>query len=177
MARKRMLSPEMFTSATVCALPVPTRWTWAGMLCYLDDYGKGEDSPELVKAAVWPRDSGYTAKKVAVDIGRLVDVGALCRYECCGKPQIHAPSWSGWQKVSHPTDTKLCPCPLCEGLVSGIHRERFGSDSGAAPRSVVKENLDQRSSRDGEPSDPTPEGSDGLAAAKAVVGRLGRASA
>jgi hypothetical protein len=112
MARKRMLSPEMFTSRSVNALPVATRWTWAGLLCYLDDYGYGEDEPALVKADVWPRDDSYTTQQVAGDLDQLTEAGNLCRFVCCDKPQIHAPKWTDYQKVQHPSlQPRFCVCP------------------------------------------------------------------
>lgn len=156
MARKRMVDPAMFTSESVAGLPVPTRYTWIGLLCYLDDTGRGKDHPALVKAAVWPLDDGYTARKVAADVEKLADAGMLCRYECCGTRQFHAPTWTSWQKISHPTATKLCPCAGHEPKAfrlhqseSGIVPEGFASGSGAAPRSVVK-----GSSREGSSSEP-----------------------
>lgn len=142
MARKRMLSPEMFTSESIAALPVSSRWTWAGMLTYLDDFGRGRDNAALIKAAVWPLDDGYTARKVAGDLDRLVEIGSLCRYECCGSALLHSPTWAGYQRVSHPTASKLCPCPT--------HEEPHPNSSGAAPElpgktphSVVKSSSDQ----------------------------------
>lgn len=171
MARKRMLPPEMFTSATVSSWPVQTRWTWAGMSCYLDDYGYGEDSPALVKAAVWPRDSNYTERKVKTDIDRIVAAGSLCRFVCCSKPQLHATSWSTWQKPSHPTPTRMCPCPTHSPDASRIHQEEFAKSSGAAPHSVVKASSEERSSGD-ESDDQPPSGSSDHAADKCPAPRF-----
>lgn len=153
MARKRMVDPAMFTSETVAALPVPTRWTWLGLLCYFDDTGRGKDNPALIKASVWPLDDGYTARKVAADVERLIAGGQLCRYTCCGSSLLHAPRWNEWQRISHPTPTKLCPCAGHEPDVHRIHRsetgtlpEGFRSGSGAALHNVVEVSSDQRSS-------------------------------
>lgn len=111
MARKRMLSPEVFTSRTVTAWPVPTRWTWIGLLCYLDDYGYGDDSAALLKASAWPLDD-YTPEQVADDLARFVEAGSVCRFTCCDKPQIHAPKWTEWQTVQHPSkQPRFCVCP------------------------------------------------------------------
>lgn len=111
MARKRMLSPEMFTSRSVTAHDVSTRWTWAGLLCYLDDYGYGEDSADLVKASVWPRDGFYTVEMVEADLVNLTSGESLCRFTCCDKPQVHATNWKQWQKVPHPGQARFCVCP------------------------------------------------------------------
>ena len=153
MARKRMVDPAMFTSESVASLPIATRYTWVGLLCYLDDTGRGKDNAALVKASVWPLDDSYTARKVAADLSRLVDEGMLCRYECCGSRQFHAPAWESWQKISHPTATKLCPCAGHEPKAERLHRsergippEGFASASGAAPRNVVEVNSGKGSS-------------------------------
>lgn len=140
MARKRMLSPEMFTSRTVTAWPVPTRWTWAGLLCYLDNYGYGEDDAALVKSSVWPRDE-YSAKKVAVDLDRIAADGALCRFVCCGREFMHAPRFDRHQKLSHKGDRRHCPCPKHE---RGI-REGHARDSGSSTErfSLIEENIEE----------------------------------
>lgn len=152
MARKRMVDPAMFTSESVAALPVGTRWTWVGLLCYLDDTGRGRDNAALVKASVWPLDDHYGAKKVAADLEKLVTNGSLCRYTCCGSDQLHAPRWHEWQKISHPTATKLCPCPGHEAKAHRMHRtelgiplDGFANGSGVAPRNVVEVSSRERS--------------------------------
>ena len=154
MARKRMLSPEMFTSENVSSWPVATRWTWAGMLCYLDDTGRGKDNSALVKAVVWPLDEKYTSRKVEADLDLFVEAQSLCRYSCCRVAQLHAPTWPEWQRISHPTPTKLCPCPRHESDAHELHRKESGRareclprSSGNIPPSVVEVSLDKSSSR------------------------------
>jgi hypothetical protein len=122
MARRRMLSPEMFTSRTVNDLPVEARWTWVGLLCYLDDYGYGEEQAALVKAAVWPLDESRTTGDVAGDMARLVEAGSLCRFICCNKAQMHAPNWREWQTVAHPGKPRLCVCPVHSRDAHETHR-------------------------------------------------------
>lgn len=146
MARKRMLSPEMFTSESLASLPVATRWTWAGLLTYFDDLGRGRENAALVKAAVWPLDDGYTLRKVTLDLERLEGIGTLCRYECCGMKQMHSPAWQAWQKPSHPTPSRLCPCPVHEEghpSNSGSPPEVLAKDSGATLPNVVKDSSVQ----------------------------------
>lgn len=163
MARKRMVDPAMFTSETVAALPIATRWTWVGLLCYLDDTGRGKDNPALVKASVWPLDNVYTPRKVAADLDRLVAGGQLCRYECCGVAQLHAPTWAAWQKVAHPTPTRLCPCAGHEPKARRLHltelgipQDGFTSRSGEYLRNVVEVSSGEGSSSDPGQADAGP---------------------
>lgn len=114
MARKRMLSPEFFTSATMNGLPMQTMLTFAGIWCWVDDFSRGEDDESLVKASVWPRRQSVKEKHVRADMDRLADVGVLCQYTVCGVRLIHVTSWAEHQKISHPTKSKLPPCEVHE---------------------------------------------------------------
>lgn len=114
MARKRMLSPEFFTSAPVNRLPFTAMITFAGLWCYFDDYGRGEDDAALVKAAVWPRRRSQTEAKVAADLDAIAAEGLICYYEHNGQRLIHSPSWNEHQKISHKTPSRYMPCPFHE---------------------------------------------------------------
>jgi hypothetical protein len=114
MARKRMLSPEFFLSAPVNRLPIPAMLTFAGLWCYFDDYGRGEDDPALVKAAVWPRRRSQTEQRVGQDVAAIEAEGLVCRYEVRGVALIHSPTWDEHQKISHQTPSRFAPCPIHE---------------------------------------------------------------
>jgi len=90
MARKRMLSPEFFVSAPVNRLPFTAMITFAGLWCYFDDFGRGEDEAALIKAAVWPRRRSHTEAKVAADLDLIVAEGLICRY-AIGAEDGHGP--------------------------------------------------------------------------------------
>lgn len=141
-----MLAPEMFTSPSVCNLPVPARWTFAGTLTYLDDYGYGEDSPALVKAAVWPRDDAYTTAKVASHLDLIVAEASLCRFECCGRKVIHSSQWRQWQTVAHPGKPRFCVCPVHSHLAQEDHVTASRAFHETFNRNVVEVKLDQSSS-------------------------------
>lgn len=128
MARKRMLSPEFFTSGPVNRLPIPAMVTFAGLWCYFDDYGRGEDDPDLVKAVVWPRRKAQTPKRIAADLDAIAGQNLICRYEVGGVQLMHALSWTEHQKISHRTDSKLPPCPDHETALWTF----FVQDSGGA---------------------------------------------
>jgi hypothetical protein len=149
MARKRMLSPEMFTSPTVSRLPVTARWTWAGLLCYLDDYGYGEDSAALIKAAVWPRDHLHNIKRVAADLDKITEEGSACRFTCCHLAQLHVPKWDSWQKVAHPGKFRFCPCPTHGGEDRELHTDlsRDPHEDLTNVSSLIEVSLNESSSK------------------------------
>lgn len=140
MARKRMMSQNFFTSATMNDVPMQTMLTFAGIWCWADDAGRGEDDESLVKAAVWPRRKSMTDKKVRVDMNLLAVKEVLCRYTVCDVPLIHVVSWYEHQSISHPTKSKLPPCQFHEPeawatfLMDDDHSlHKFRNDSGEVP--------------------------------------------
>jgi hypothetical protein len=141
MARKRMLSPEMFSSESVTALPFEARWTWAGLLCYLDDTGRGKDSARAVRGSVYSTEPEVTVEQVAGHLDLIVGNGSLCRYSCCGE-QFHAPSWGAWQKPQHPTPTRLCPCPVHEPEAAEVHVQELS-------RGLMNSREPSRAAREG----------------------------
>lgn len=111
MPRKRMIAPEFFTSSTMNGVPITTMLTFAGIWCWADDFGRGEDDETLVKAAIWPRRRSMTEKKVRDDMDALIGTGVLCQYAVNGHRLLHVVAWHEHQKISHPTKSKLPPCP------------------------------------------------------------------
>lgn len=143
MARKRMLAPEFFTSSTMNALPVEATFTFAGIWCWADDYGRGEDDETLVKAAVWPRRRKFTERVVRSHMDALIKAGVLCAYSVNGIALVHVMSWNEHQRISHPTKSKIAPCrdhhpSGWEEFVNGTDSalQKFRSDSGAIPEFV-----------------------------------------
>lgn len=140
MARKRMIAPEFFISGTMNGLDVQTMVTFAGIWCWADDFGRGEDDETLVKAAVWPRRRSVTERKVRADMDALRDAGVLCQYVVNGERLVHVTAWREHQSISHPTKSKLPPCQFHEpeAWAAFLMNEdpslvKFRSDSGAAP--------------------------------------------
>jgi hypothetical protein len=110
MARKRMISPEFFTSRTLNGLPVQTMVTFAGLWCHADDQGRAEDDTVMIKAAVWARRRTVTEAKIETDLRLLDEALAICRYAVNGYDLLHVVNWTEHQKINHPTESKLPPC-------------------------------------------------------------------
>lgn len=119
MARMRSIKPEMFRSFTVSGWPVAVRWTFAGLLTYCDDAGRGADDPRLIKAEVYPIDDDVTPRKIDQQLSQIAESGPLCRYEVAGRRFLHITSWSEHQRINRPTTSRIPPCPLHEGSLNG----------------------------------------------------------
>ena len=112
MARIRTIKPTLFSSLTVCAWPVPIRWTFIGLFTYMDDEGRGLDEPRLVKAELYPLDDVMTLRRVRQHLDAIAESGPLCRYEVDAHRYLHITSWLEHQRVNRPTKSKVPPCPI-----------------------------------------------------------------
>ena len=129
MARIRTIKPAIFSSETVCAWPIPVRWTFAGLFTYLDDAGRGRDEPRLIKAELYPLDDAMTPRKVALHLEMIAKNGPICRYLIDGIAYLHVTSWAEHQRINRPTESKIPPCPTHEPDAQGHFT--FGGDSWA----------------------------------------------
>jgi hypothetical protein len=129
MARIRSIKPELRTSLTVAAWPREVRYAWVLLWGYLDDHGRGRDDIRLIVADLFPLDRDVTEKKMAkwLDLWAGGDDPVICRYETAGQTYLHAIKWTNHQRPSHPTDSRIPPCPTHDPLpnASGNSPERF----------------------------------------------------
>lgn len=116
MARIRTIKPALFTSRTVSTYSDPLFRTFAGLFCYVDDKGRGEDDSELIKAEVAPRIKKKTPKVIESHLCELAagNDPPLCRYVVDGVPYLHLVNFLDHQRVNRPTPSRIPPCPLHE---------------------------------------------------------------
>ena len=111
MARIRSIKPELRTSITVSLWPREVRYFFILLWGYFDDYGRGVDDELLIASDCFPRDRDVTPEVVDGWLETIAESGPLCRYEVDGRNYLHAPNWREHQKPSHPTRSKIPPCP------------------------------------------------------------------
>lgn len=119
MARIRSVKPELRKSLTVAAWPREVRYAWVLLWGYLDDHGRGVDDLRLLVADLFPLDRDVTERKLDNWLNRMTekpehddDPPPLCRYEVRGRRFMHAVKWTSHQRVSHPGESRIPPCPI-----------------------------------------------------------------
>lgn len=132
MARKRMVSPELLTSEIVAKMGLRGRYGFVALWMYLDDCGRGKDNASLIRAHTWPLDKTSTAL-VEQDLAEMATLGLVCRYSLDGQNYLHSPSWNEWQKVNHPTPSRIPPCEFHEPEAWELFTSEYGIPPGRLP--------------------------------------------
>lgn len=158
MARIRSVKPEMRRSLTVSSWPIPVRWTFVGLLGYLDDEGRALDDLRLVKAELYPLDDAVTTRRVDQHLGTLAEQGPLCRYEVAGQRYLHVTSWHEHQRINRPSPSKIPPCPFHEKDVSphgALTEDSLNPHGGLTPSRAREEGKGKEQGREGKGSSST----------------------
>lgn len=147
MARIRTIKPDAFASESLSEVPIPARWTFAGLWTMADDDGRLRDEPRLVKAHVYPLDDDVTAADVREHLDALEKVECIRRYQAGGKAYIAVTNFRDHQRINRPSPSKI-PAPPWEGTPApppaGGLTEDSVSDGGAVtepspPRARARE--------------------------------------
>lgn len=114
MARKRILSPEIWESESFGALDLLGKVLFIGMISQADDEGRGILSSQLLKSKILP----YDIVRIADVDKALEDIGhktSTVFYECEGKRYYCFENWKKWQYIQKPNPSKFPSPPSGEG--------------------------------------------------------------
>lgn len=116
MARIRTIKPALLTGRTASSWSDAVFRTFAGLLTYVDDKGRGEDDPLLIKAEIAPRIVKKTAAVIAGHMDELEASETLCRYKGeDGHAYFHLVNFNRDQRINRPTASRLPECPKQHG--------------------------------------------------------------
>lgn len=119
MARIRTFKPSFFRSRTIQRLAYEQRLTFLGLWTHVDDEGRCEYDPELIKADIWPRDRSVA--EVVADLVALNRHSLITHYvvtEPSSSPHgairerslLIVNGFAEHQRVNRPTPSRL-PAP------------------------------------------------------------------
>lgn len=157
MARKRMISPELWDNQSFGELSMLAKVLFIGMISQADDDGKGVLSPQLLKSKIFPYDELRVADvdKALKEIGHNVSVAnsadtdkaqeerghkmSVIYYEIDGKQYYWFENWRKWQTINRPIPSKL-PDPLfLDGVRGNIHSHEVFNDNSVNTHTQVNE--------------------------------------
>jgi hypothetical protein len=107
----RYLKPGIRDSETIDDLPPMAEILYYRLLVTVDDYGRYDGRPQMVKSACFPIKDEITAKKAEALLVDLAKAGLVLLYEVAGKPYIQMLKWDNKPRAvvsNYPAPTDGC---------------------------------------------------------------------
>lgn len=83
---------------------------WVHLITYVDDYGRGDARPAIVRGTIFPLRERMTNRDIEKGLADLAGAGCVGLYEVDGKPYLYFPNWEEHQRVR--TKVSKCPAPV-----------------------------------------------------------------
>ena len=72
---------------------------WVGLITYVDDAGRGDARPAIIKGRIFPLRERITSKEIESALNHMAVIGCIALYEVDGKPYLWFPTWKVHQRV------------------------------------------------------------------------------
>ncbi len=167
MARKRMISPEIWDNQGFGELSMLAKLLFIGMISQADDDGKGILSAQYLKSRIFPYNELRRAdiEKALNEIGQQASPEAdgenardgkkvfklsVRFYEADGKSYYMFENWRKWQSICRPIPSKLPNPPLADGEGGGMPSYEVFNDNSMSTHeqlneySNAKENIKEK---------------------------------
>lgn len=95
----RILKESICTSEKISSLTDFEFRLWAGLLVLVDDAGRGDARPAIIKGRVFPLRERVTIKEIDVALHGLAAKGCVSLYTVGGKPYFWFPTWKDHQRI------------------------------------------------------------------------------
>lgn len=82
---------------------------WVHLITYVDDYGRGDARPAIIKGTCFPFRDRMTNKDIEKGLAELAGAGCVALYKADGKPYLYFPNWEQHQRVRQ--KVSKCPSP------------------------------------------------------------------
>ena len=80
---------------------------WVHLITYVDDFGRGDARPAVIKGTCFPFRDRLTNKDIEKGLADLAGAGCVGLYTVDGKPYLYFPNWEQHQRVR----SKISKCP------------------------------------------------------------------
>lgn len=72
---------------------------WVNLITYVDDYGRGDARPAIIKGKCFPLRDRLTNSDIEAALIALAGIGCVGLYEVDGKPYLYFPNWQSHQTI------------------------------------------------------------------------------
>lgn len=146
----RIIKESAFLSDTVAALSDFEFRLWVGLLTYVDDAGRGDARPAVIKGRIFALRDRVTVKDIDTAVHGLADKGCISLYTVGGKSYFYFPTWSDHQRIR---DVKpKYPAPeesdgLCHSAADCGELPQIAADCGLNPNPNPNPNPNTKEER------------------------------
>ena len=159
MARKRMLSPDIWESESFSSLSDFQKIMFIGLISLADDEGRGKANPSYIKSTLFPYDENRRVAEVKSALSQIARCTSTQFYNVNGSEYYFLSSWTKWQKIDKPSKSKLPPPPKSDAdsgvgalLPESEKNEKFDEYSTNTPRtfdegSSIKKNKNKNKNK------------------------------
>ena len=105
----RIIKDSIAKSETVSGLTDFQFRLWVHLITYVDDYGRGDARPAIIKGACFPFRDRMTNKDIEKGLADLAGAGCIGLYKVDGKSYLYFPNWEQHQRVRQ--KVSKCPSP------------------------------------------------------------------
>lgn len=95
----RIIKESIRTSETIASLSDFEFRLWIGLIVSVDDAGRGDARPAIIKGLVFPLRDRVTVKDISAALHSLAAKGCVSLYEVDGKPYFWFPTWKDHQRI------------------------------------------------------------------------------
>ena len=95
----RMLKDSLCSSDKIASLSDFEFRLWVGLILSVDDVGRGDARPAIIKGRVFPLRERVTVKEISDALHGLAAKGCVSLYTVGGKPYFWFPTWGNHQRI------------------------------------------------------------------------------
>ena len=106
----RIIKDSIHDSETVNSMTDFQFRLWVNLITYVDDYGRGDARPAIIKGKCFPLRDRLTNKDIEAALNALAGIGCVCLYKVDGKPYLYFPNWESHQRIRQ--KVSKYPAPL-----------------------------------------------------------------
>lgn len=110
----RLIKDSIHTSEAVNAMSDFQFRVWVNLITYVDDFGRGDARPAVIKGTCFPLRDRLTNKDIEAALNALADTGCIDLYEVDGKSYLYFPNWESHQRIRQKV-SKFPPPPTSGG--------------------------------------------------------------
>lgn len=138
----RLIKDSIHTSESVNAMTDFQFRLWINLITYVDDYGRGDARPAVIKGTCFPLRERMTNKDIEAALDALAGIGCVGLYEVDGKPYLYFPNWESHQTVRNKKSkypAPDCNCNQLQSIASKCSRNPIQSESESKSESKDEE--------------------------------------